>query len=170
MRENRLRWFGMFFLETLTAVFVTAILEGPLYRAVPTHTISTILLKHWRLDIECAALFGFVTYRVWKSSSVVWVWVLPALWFVLGVLIHGFRRHASVLYGESGLGYFWNQFGGLDCSNGLNRGAVRISSSFRFPLFARSFFPLEALSRLVPTNDRSRPAGRQTYLRKLMHR
>ena len=145
MKENRLRWFGMFLLGTITAVFVTAILEGPLYRIVPTHTISTILLKEWCLDIGCAALFGFLAFRVWKSSSVTWVWVLPALWFFLGVLVHGFRRHESVLSGQSGLGYFLNQFCGLDCSNGLRSEGCLDFFLFSVPFVRSIFFSIGGL-------------------------
>ncbi len=118
MKSGNLRWLGVFVLDTILAVYGTAISEGPFYRAIPAHTISIILWKSWYLDIAFATLIGFLMYRTWKSNSTRWVWVLPALWFGLGVLVRGSRPLPSALYEDSPFEYFWTQFSGIDCKNG----------------------------------------------------
>jgi len=115
MKSRKLRWLGMFVVDTVLAIFGTAIFEGALYRAIPAHTISAILWKEWCLDISCATLVGFLMYRTWKSSSTKWVWVLPMLWFSFGVLANGFKPSHSVFYGDSAFGHFLTRFSGTDC-------------------------------------------------------
>jgi len=139
MKSRKLRWLGMFVLDTILAVFGTATIEGALYRAIPAHTISAILWKEWCLDITCAALIGFLMYRTWESTSTKWIWVLPALWLGLGVLVRIPRHLAGTLYEDSAFDYFLAQFSGSDCKSGSRSPGCQNFFVFSIP-FVRAVF------------------------------
>jgi hypothetical protein len=159
MKSRKLRWLGMFVLDTTAAVFGTAIFESALYRAIPVHTILAILWKIWCLDITCATLIGFLMYRTWKSNSTKWVWVLPMLWFCLGVLVRGFRHSGNILYQDSAVGYFLTQFSGVDCKNGSRSPGCLNFFLFSIPLVRAIFY---SIGGIVSSRIYTEPPGLET--------
>jgi hypothetical protein len=125
-----LRTTGLFIMDLLTAVLGPAILEGSVWRLLPLHSVSAVVLKERCLDVTCAALMGFLMYRTWHSASSKWVWILPALWFAFRAIPYAGRSHVhSVFSQESG---FWTHFSGAGC--GAEVSDCRDFFSFAVPL------------------------------------
>jgi len=84
--------FGAFvIINFMISLFGTAILESALRRTIPVagilpHSVAGILWKGTILSIICAAGIGFSVWRVWRNSAAKWAWVLPAVWFFVGLL------------------------------------------------------------------------------------
>lgn len=88
---KKIRAWAVVVVNTLVAVFGTAIFESPLARAVHPHTGFGILGREWITSIVVAGALGFAVERYWKSAGARWSWILPSLPFVAMALI---GRHA----------------------------------------------------------------------------
>jgi hypothetical protein len=107
-----LRFAGAFMLNLAVAVFGPAVIESSVWRALPRASSFTgIEAKEWLLGLTGAALLGFFISRRWPSSSAVWVWIVPVLFFALGALAYSGRRTKSVLVDDG----FWKHFFAPDC-------------------------------------------------------
>lgn len=106
---------GCFILDLFGAVLVPAMLEGSIWRALPVHTPTGVVVKVWSLDLATAAFVGFMMYRVWRSGTSKWVWIVPALWFALRALPFAAHSQArSVLWTNE---TFWAHFLGGSCAS-----------------------------------------------------
>jgi hypothetical protein len=109
-----LRTLGLFILNLLGAIIVPAILEGSVWKLLPVHSVSAVVIKEWCLDLPVAAFMGFMMYRIWRSWTSKWVWVVPALWFGFRALPYAARASShSVLANNPG---FWFHFSGAACA------------------------------------------------------
>ena len=81
-----LRFIGLLIVHTLIAVIGTAVLEHAVWRVFPSHSVVGVLWKEWIFSIMFATLIGFGMWRTWQSSTAKWTWVIPVLWFTVGVL------------------------------------------------------------------------------------
>jgi hypothetical protein len=130
LKPRLLRSTGLFILDSLTAILGPAILEGSVWKLLPAHSVSAIVLKEWCLSVMCAALMGFLMYRTWHSRTSKWVWILPALWFAFRALPYLGRTHShSVLFQEPG---FWIHFSGAGCTTAVS--SCRVFYAFTVPL------------------------------------
>ena len=83
---SALRFFGLLLLNGVVAIVVTAILDVSLGRAIPSSTVVAVLWKEIILSIVLAALLGFGMWRTWRSKAATWTWVIPAIWFIVGLV------------------------------------------------------------------------------------
>ena len=136
-----LRAVGMLILDLFGAVLVPAILEGSIWRALPVHSPMAVVVKVWCLDLVVASFMGFMMYRVWRSATSKWAWILPALWFAFGALLYAGHSHArSVLLQPDS---FWAHFlGGRCASRALDCGEF---FSFTVPLTRSLWYSLAAV-------------------------
>lgn len=79
-----LKFSGALLVNLLVAVIGTTVLDTDIRRAIPTHTVSAIIRKEIALSVPCAVFLGFFTWRTWRTAAAKWVWVLTALWFLVG--------------------------------------------------------------------------------------
>jgi hypothetical protein len=110
MISQRLRTVGMFLLDTLVAIFGTAVLESPIYKIIPTHSILGVVCKVWILSILIAAFTGFFMFRTWRSGTAKLAWILPTLCFCFAAI--------SSLETGSPLRSLWFNFSGVGCEGG----------------------------------------------------
>jgi hypothetical protein len=82
----RLKFAGFILLNLIVAVIGTAVLDTPVRRMLPSHSIAAVIWKEVVLSIICAGLIGFGMWRIWPNSSAKWTWVLPAISFAAGYL------------------------------------------------------------------------------------
>jgi hypothetical protein len=75
-------------INTMIAVFGTAVLESPLARVFHPKTGFEVILREWILSLILAGTFGFVIQRSWPNRAARWSWIIPSAWFSLGVLTH----------------------------------------------------------------------------------
>ena len=98
-----LRFFGLMLLNVLVAVVGTAVLDTPISRTIPPHTILAVFWKETTLSLICATLIGFGMWRTWRSQAAKWTWVLPLFWFAFGLL---------AVAGHGVMGPLWVRSGG----------------------------------------------------------
>jgi len=119
-----IRSVGLHIGHLLTALIGTAILSIPLERILPPRTIAGVISKEWIVSIVCAGTIGFLTYRTWRSEIGLWIWILPAAWFAIGVLLlRPTLRSQSALSPNHGL---WYEISGLSCVGGLREIGCRV--------------------------------------------
>ena len=80
-----LRFLGLLVLHLLVALIRTTIVDTALWKALPTHTVVTVLWKEVILSVVCAAAIGLGMWRTWRSEPAKWTWVLTTLWFCFGL-------------------------------------------------------------------------------------
>jgi hypothetical protein len=117
-----LKFCGSLVINLVVALLGTAILDTELRRAIPTHTVAAIVWKEIILSIVCAAFIGFFMWRTWRNSAAKRIWVLAALWFVLGYL--AIARSANV----------WGRLSGFSSEGVLSAPDVRTFFAFTIPL------------------------------------
>jgi len=138
---TRIKQLGMFLLDTLIAVIGTVIVESPLWRMIPVHTIPSVIVKMWVLSLVCAALLGFAMYRTWNSNTAKRAWILPAAWFAFGLLVGLGDPHKSVL----STGRDWSGFSGIDCESGGHAEGCSNFFMFTIPLLRSLAYSVGAI-------------------------
>ena len=119
---KRLRTSASVAVNTVVAVFGTAVLESPLARALHARNGSAVIWREWITSIVVALALGFAVKRSWKSSGAVWAWILPTVFFVFKVLT------------DLGSGRVASQFSGYECAVELVGGGCRIFLLVTVPL------------------------------------
>lgn len=137
---------GALLLNTFIACFCTPLLERGIGTIFHSHSFAALLLKWWTLDPIFAAGLGFSVYRLWKTNSVAWTWVLPALWF-------GLRFIPAVLSADSQSVFstrsVWSHFSGIDCAEGLQAVGCRQFLLFTLPFVRGVFYALGAYLSMI---------------------
>jgi hypothetical protein len=85
--STRFRFCTSLVLNSLVAIFGVAALSAPFGGIFHFHSISAILWRAWSLSVLFGLLAGFFVYRIFRPAAAKWIWVLPALWFGLRVLL-----------------------------------------------------------------------------------
>jgi len=125
--------FGAFVVvNVIISLIGTALLDTALRRTIPSHSVAAILWKEAILSIICATGIGFSVWRVWRNSAAKWTWVLPAAWFIVGLLATAGRGD---LFGRM-FGFGSASFGDAE---------VRSFFVFTVPLIRGIFYSLGAL-------------------------
>ena len=116
-----LKFVAALVVHTASAVIGTAVLESEIWRLFPSHSLAGVLWKEWLLGFACSGIIGFFVWRAW-SSAATWAWLLPGLWFLLGlILLH--NPNSGAFAG----GTLWDRLSGIACNN-------------KSPVGCRSFF------------------------------
>lgn len=84
---RRLKFIGLVLINIIVALIGTAVLATAVFSAIPSHTIPALFWKESILSVIFAGSIGFGMWRTWRDSAARWTWVLPAAWFVLGLLV-----------------------------------------------------------------------------------
>ena len=88
-----LKFFTFVVVNVVIATIGTAILDTGLRRAIPTHSLTSVMWKECLFSMICAAGLGFSIRRIWRNSAAMWTWILPSIWFLVGLLaISGHSR------------------------------------------------------------------------------
>src|ERR1043166_8973998 len=81
-----LRFVGFLVINVVIAVIGTAVADTELRRLIPPYSITAVVWKETVLSIVFAAFIGFIVWRRWPNSAAKWTWVLPAVWFSVGLI------------------------------------------------------------------------------------
>lgn len=137
-----LRFGAILALNVCVAVVATAAFEAEIGNVIHPYSINGLLWKWWSLDLTCAAPFGFLMWRTWKSEASKWTWIVPAVWFLLRFAFVSLSRgHESVLVSHG----IWYQFSGADCENGYGPGSGCVNFwAFTVPFVRSSSFSIAA--------------------------
>ena len=131
------------FLNILIAMLATELLATGIRQLIHPHSITTVLMKMWTLDILCAAGLGLSIYRIWRTQAAVWTWVLPTVWFLLRFVPAALAGGGhSVLVENRGI---LSQFSGSECIEGLQSMGCRNYFVFTIPMVRCASFSLGAL-------------------------
>ena len=132
--KSFLRNVGMFLLHTLLAVLGAAVVESSLDKFIHVRTAPAIILRTFGFSVVLPVLIAFFAFDRLRSDAAKWVWVLPALFFALGISAFTNTRPPGVL-GET----VWARFSGHTCGITLDPTACRYFFLFTIP-FVRSIF------------------------------
>ncbi|GEM_PF-770872 len=118
---NWVRSFGLVLLDIFIAMLGTAILQSPLERTIPAHTINSVIAREWILSFLCAAVLGFIAYWRLRSKTSVHVWIVAAIWFGFGIIINAVEIHPHSVMDPliNSRVSFWSHFSGQGCVNGI---------------------------------------------------
>ena len=132
-----LKFVGALVVHTLSAVIGTAVLEAEIWRLFPSHSIAGVLWKEWLLGLAFSGIIGFVMRRT-LSSAATWAWLLPGVWFFLGLIF----LHApnSSAFSDGSL---WSRLSGIACNNKSSVGC-RSFFAFTVPLIRGVSYSLGA--------------------------
>ncbi len=109
-RWTFVRRFLLFPLNVLQAVFGAGLVELALPR-IQTTQPNMILLRGYLTSVAISLTSGYLIYRKWRRSEVLWVWTVGFLCFgsVFAILYFGDGSSAS------SLSFAFNQLSGLRC-------------------------------------------------------
>jgi hypothetical protein len=110
-------------LNTIAAVFGTAVLGVAVGFPIPMHTVPQIIVRSLLLAVGMGATVGFLVYRAWETVTAKWIWILPALLFglrALGILMMAPRR--SIMSDHGAFAELWIQMSGIACTGGMTLG------------------------------------------------
>jgi hypothetical protein len=107
--------------NTLIAVFGTAVAESPVAHVFRPQTGLGVIRREWITSVVVAGALGFLVQRSLKVGGGKWSWILPSVFFLLGVLLD-FRSSAAL-----GL------FSGHDCAMDLGSIGCRDFLLFTVP-------------------------------------
>ena len=127
-----LRFLGLLIVHTVVAVIGTAVLEYAIWRVFPAHSVVGVLWREWIFSIVFATSIGIGMWRRWKSSTANWTWVIPALWFTVGVLSVAGRGDAT------------GRIFGVHTESVLTRPDTRSFFTFTVPLIRAIFYSVGA--------------------------
>jgi hypothetical protein len=130
----------MFILDLLGAVLVPAIVESSVWNVLRARLPMAVIWEAWCLDLVVAAFIGFMMYRMWRSATSKWVWVLPALWFALSAVPYAGRSHPSSVLSSTG-GFWAHSLGGSCASQVMD---CRDFFAFSVPLIRSVSYSLAA--------------------------
>jgi hypothetical protein len=99
-----LRFVGAFALNLAIAILGTTVVESPIWSTWSqfgrAHSAYGIEAREWFLSLTIAAVLGFFIGRR-RTTTAIWVWTLPVVFFAFGALTYSGRSGSSVL-GEGG--------------------------------------------------------------------
>src|SRR5438094_2019628 len=151
-----LKFFGLLAINLVVALIGTAILDTAFGKVFPARSLLVLLWKEWILNIACAAFFGFVMWRAWRSAAAKWMWVLPAMWFVLRFLPTLLGRGSQSVLAS---GSIWSQFSGADCETGIQALGCRNFFVFTIPLIRGISYSVGAFFSSLASQPKRQPAS-----------
>jgi|SRR6185437_3796638 len=145
-----LRNVGLFLLHSVFAIMGPAIVDASLHDVIPAHSGTAIILKAWIGSVACAVLTALFMVRALYSRTALWVWVLPGLWLILGIMSWYGTHHGSILE-DTLLG----RFSGNTCAITLDRRSCRDFLLFTIPFIRAAAYSVGSfLSVVLRRNDK----------------
>lgn len=126
--KTTLRSLGMFMLNSLLALLGPALTEAPLDKVIRFHLGVGVVSTSWAFSILCAGLTAFFLCRAFRNGTAKWVWILPTLWFGLGIFAMA-RSYGHTVFGET----IWTHFSGISCSKTPGLDTCRDFFAFTIP-------------------------------------
>lgn len=148
-----LRNAGMFLLHTLLAVLGAAVVESSLDKFIHVHTGADIVLRALGFSVVLPAVIAFFIPDRLRSRAAKWVWVLPVLFFSLGLATFS-SIHTSGVLGETA----WARFSGRTCGITLQREPCQYFVIFTIPLVRSVSYAAGAWLKMI-TQHNAGPAG-----------
>ena len=131
---TKVRAMGYVVLNTLIAVFGTAVVETKIPHAVP-HSGADVIWREWITSTIIAALLGVLASHYRTSKTARWAWLIPAGVFAFTALLYLFGRNIR----------FWSHFSGYECAVGLEEADGHAFLSITVPLLRGVSYPAAAL-------------------------
>src|SRR5947207_15797986 len=131
---SRLRLIGNVILDTLFAVFGTAVFSSGIPRSVP-HSGADVIWRTLIVSTVIAALLGILATRYRSAGTEVWAWLIPAGVFACRALLYTFNRRPWLL----------TNFSGYDCAIGLQKSDCTEFFIFTVPLVRAASYSTAAL-------------------------
>ncbi len=149
---DKYRLVGLVALNTLVAFYLVEALVPLLMKftgwVIPTQfwpgesTLARVVLFRCINTAICAFAVGFVTSRFLGVSAAKWVWVLSALWLVVGIVLFVAEPSESVITREGILRHFFSL--GLESASGQRW--IRDFSRYTLPTISGVMYSLGAYS------------------------
>jgi len=130
---SRVRLIGNVVLDTIFAVFGTAVLASGIPRSVP-HSGADVIWRAWIVSTVIAGLLGILATRYRAAGTEVWAWLIPAGVFVCRASLYAFNRSGLVTH-----------FSGYDCAIGLQKSDCTDFLVFAVPLIRAASYSTAAL-------------------------
>ena len=111
---------GLFLLHALFAVSGPELVGDVVHKFVRVSSGNDIIIRVWAVSVACAFLTALFMTPALRSKTALWVWVLPAVWFALGVMARSNSLSRGV-FGES----LFAHFSGSTCASTLDTQACR---------------------------------------------
>jgi hypothetical protein len=144
--------FGLFWrlaLNTVVAVITPTLFESLIYSSHISPARRTgagaVTELEWFFSIAFAGLLGIFFQRIWFHRVAIWTWIVPGLWFALGLVVYfSGLHHESVL--ESSPQRFGPiaNFLGISCKNATSWRQCRDFFTFTVPLIRGLSYSLGA--------------------------
>src|SRR6185437_11315357 len=139
-----LRNVGLFLLHSVFAIMGSAIVDASLHDVIPAHSGTAIILKAWIGSVACAVLTALFMVRALYSRTALWVWVLPGLWLILGIM-SWYGSHRGSILEDTLLG----RFSGNTCAITFARRPCIDFFVFTIPLIRAAAYSLGSLLSFV---------------------
>jgi len=81
-----LKFAGSLAINLVIAVVASAIADAELGQLIRPHSMAALVWKECALSIAFAAFIGFGVWLKWPNSAARWTWVIPAVWFSVGLV------------------------------------------------------------------------------------
>ena len=145
---NRLRVIGNILLDTLAAIFGTALLSSAIPHLVP-HSGADVIWRVWIVSTVLASLLGILAARYRAAGTEVWAWLIPAGVFACRALLYAFGRRTGLV----------TRFSGYDCAIGLQKPDCTDFFAFTVPFIRGAAYSTAALVTLRISGWLTKPRG-----------
>ena len=135
-----IRSIGLFLLHGAFAIMGPAIVDALLHNLVPPHSGTGIVLEAWVGSVASALLIALFMIRALQSRTALWVWVVPALWLIVGFMAWYGAHHGSILE-DTLLG----RFSGNTCAVTLDHRPCRDFLLFTIPFIRATAYSIGSL-------------------------
>ncbi len=139
-----LRSVALFLLHSIFAIMGPAIIDASLHDLIPSHSGTGIVLKAWIGSMAIAFLIALFMIRVLRSRTALWVWVVPALWLIVGFMYWYGSHHGSILE-DTLLGHF----SGNTCAVTLDHRPCRDFLLFTIPFIRAAAYSVGSILSFV---------------------
>ena len=146
------RTVGMFLLHGTFALLGPALVDSLVHRVVRVSSASDIIIRVWAVSVLCAFFTALFMTPALRSKTALWVWVVPTLWFGLGLI----ARENSIPQGVFRETLF-THFSGAACANALDPRACRDFFLFSLTLIRAASYSAGALVSLFFYRRRQNP-------------
>lgn len=135
-----------FALNLLAAIVGSALLVVLVGFPIPVESVSAVLVRNVLLSITVGATVGFYVFRAWETVTAKWVWILPALLFVVRFGSFFLSLPQVSVFGMEGSRFhqLWIQLSGAGCYEGWRAWPCLNFDLFTIPLISTASYSVGA--------------------------